>query len=257
MRGGRVERKVGFSAMTQKSTLKPVRQIAAHELVLDQMRRSMESGQFRPGDRLPAERDMAEQLSVSRTTVRTAISILEREGLITVRRGRRGGFIVQAPDYDTDAHRDAMRRNRQAIRDAFDFRTIVESAAAELAAQRRTRSDITALRRLLGEMEGALRTSLDDQTAHHVAQFQALDSAFHLGIAEAARNAQLAAAVADARWNMWIPVGSLFGRLEPNANDQHEEILAAIEAKDSAGAMARMTEHIAGTRRTMEAWLKR
>ena len=52
--------------MPDHSNLGPIRQIAAHELVLDQIRRSMDAGQFRPGDRLPAERDLAEMLDVSR-----------------------------------------------------------------------------------------------------------------------------------------------------------------------------------------------
>lgn len=81
-----------------KPALVPVRQIPAHELVVDQMRRALELGQFRPGDRLPTERELSEMLDVSRTTVRTAVAVLEREGLIAVRRGRGGGFTVQAPE---------------------------------------------------------------------------------------------------------------------------------------------------------------
>jgi GntR family transcriptional repressor for pyruvate dehydrogenase complex len=124
--------------------------------------------------------------------VRAAVAVLERDGLISVRRGRGGGFIVQAPTYDTVEQRHTLRRNRVAVRDAFDFRSIVESGAARLAADRRRQTDITHLRALVGTMNDALHTSLDDQTPQHVAEFQALDSAFHLGIAEAAQNADLA-----------------------------------------------------------------
>ena len=245
------------AARPVRTTLTPVRQIAAHELVLDQMRRSMETGQFRPGDRLPPERDLAEMLMVSRTTVRAAVAVLEREGQISVRRGRGGGFVVQPPVYDLAEQRRQLRRNKVAVNDAFDYRTIVETGAARLAAERRRQADITHLRELVTSMNEALQTSLRDQTAQHVTEFQALDSAFHLGIAEAAQNAWLAAAVADARRRMFLPVGAIFGRLEENANDLHEAILDAIEARDSALAVARMDEHIAGTRRTIETWLQR
>ena len=245
------------AARPVRSALTPVRQIAAHELVLDQMRRSMETGQFRPGDRLPSERDLAEMLMVSRTTVRAAVAVLEREDLISVRRGRGGGFIVQLPVYDMAEQRHKLRRNKVAVRDAFDYRAIVETGAARLAAERRRPADIVHLRELAASMNEALQISLRDQTAHRVTEFQALDSAFHLGIAEAAQNAELAVAVADVRRRMFLPVGAIFGRLEENANDLHEAILDAIEAKDSALAAARMDEHIAGTRRTIEAWLKR
>jgi GntR family transcriptional regulator, transcriptional repressor for pyruvate dehydrogenase complex len=244
--------------MTPSDTmLTPVRQIAAHELVVDQMRRAIESGQFRPGDRLPSERDMADQLDVSRTTVRAAASVLEHEGLLVVKRGRGGGFIVQAPTSDPDTARVMLMQNREAIREAFEFRSIVESAAARLAAHRRTEDQILTLRALLDDMTASLEVCLAEQTAHHVAQFQALDSRFHLGIAAAAHNPQLAEAVMSARRQMWMPVGSLFGRLEPNANDHHDEILDAIEAHDGDRANERMESHLSDTRRTLESWLTR
>jgi DNA-binding FadR family transcriptional regulator len=237
--------------------LRPVRQIAAHELVLDQMRRSMESGQFRPGDRLPSERELAEMLDVSRTVVRAAVSVLEREGLILVRRGRGGGFLVQAPRYDAAETRRMLRRNKVAVRDAFDFRVIVESAASRLAAERRRAKDLAELRSLLSQMDAALESSLDDQTPQKVTEFQALDTAFHMGIARAARNAGLYDAVGDARRRMWAPVGAIFGRLEANANDRHEDILNGIEHGDGDVAAETMEAHINDTRHTLEAWLRR
>lgn len=237
--------------------LTPVRQIAAHELVLDQLRRSMAAGQFRPGDTLPSERDLAEMLDVSRTVVRAAIAVLEHEGLIVVKRGRGGGFIVQAPQYDPAEARRVLRENRVAVRDAFDYRVIVEGAASRLAATRRRASDMKELRRLVVSMEAALAASLEEQTPHKVVEFQALDNAFHLGIARAAQNHSLFEAVSEARRRMWLPVGAIFGRLEENANDRHEDILDALSARDGEHAAATMEAHICDTRATLETWLKR
>ncbi|MGW4097943.1 MULTISPECIES: FadR/GntR family transcriptional regulator [unclassified Mycobacterium] len=240
-----------------KSALGPVRQIPAHELVVDQMRRALELGQFRPGDRLPTERELSDMLDVSRTTVRTAVGVLEREGLIAVRRGRGGGFTVQAPVYDPAEMRREMRRNKREVRDAFDYRIIVETGATRLAADRRRATDLTELYKLLNGMQSALQTAMDDQSAQHTTDFQTLDSAFHLGIAQAAQNDRLLDAVADARRRMWLPVGAIFGRLEPNANDYHESILEAIDNRDPELAAARMEAHINDTRHTVESWLKR
>lgn len=237
--------------------LSPVRQVAAHELVLDQIRRSIESGQFRPGDRLPTERDLAEMLEVSRTVVRAAVAVLEREGLIIVRRGRGGGFIVQAPSYDAAEMQRMLRENKAAIRDAFDFRVIVETAAARLAAERRRAKEISELRKLLRSMDEAIKASLEDQTPHKATEFRALDTSLHLGIARAARNPSLYNAIQDARREMWAPVGAVFGRLEENANDRHEDILEAIDAGDADRAADTMEAHINDTRHTVEAWLKR
>ncbi|MUL85880.1 MULTISPECIES: FadR/GntR family transcriptional regulator [unclassified Mycolicibacterium] len=242
---------------TAKPALVPVRQIPAHELVVDQMRRALELGQFRPGDRMPTERELSDMLDVSRTTVRTAVAVLEREGLIAVRRGRGGGFTVQAPEYDAAEMRREMRRNKREVRDAFDYRIIVETGATRLAAERRRATDLTDLYKLLNGMETALQTAMDDQSAQHTTDFQTLDSAFHLGIAQAAQNDRLLDAVADARRRMWLPVGAIFGRLEPNANDYHESILEAIDNRDPELAAARMEAHINDTRHTVESWLKR
>ncbi len=237
--------------------LSPVRQIPAHELVVDQMRRALELGQFRPGDRLPTERELSEMLDVSRTTVRTAVAVLEREGLIGVRRGRGGGFTVLSPQIDAAQMRREMRNNKRAIRDAFDYRIIVETGATRLAATRRRAAHLTALHKLLSGMDAALEVALGDQSATHTIEFQTLDSAFHMGIAQAADNDRLLDAVADARRRMWLPVGAIFGRLESNANDYHASILQAIEDRDPELASARMGEHIDDTRCTIEAWLKR
>lgn len=245
------------TATTGHSALGPVRQIAAHELVVDQMRRALELGQFRPGDRLPTERELAEMLDVSRTVVRAAVAVLERDGLLAVRRGRGGGFIVQSPTYDPVKTRLLIRENKTAMRDAFEYRSVVETAAARLAATRRRNLDVSTLAELLEQMNPALDAALADASAHSVVEFQTLDSAFHLGIARACRNEYLLDAVADARRKMWLPTGAVFNRLEPNANDHHAEIFRAIEEREPEAAATLMQEHIAGTRKTLETYLKR
>lgn len=244
--------------LSEQATLGPIRQIAAHELVLDQIRRSMDVGQFRPGDRLPAERDLAEMLDVSRTTVRAAVAVLEREGRISVRRGRGGGFLVLEPTYDAAEARRELKRNKVAVRDAFDFRVIVETGAARLAAQRRKASDLPKLADLVTRMDEAIEAGREtSESTGHVTEFQLLDSAFHLGIAEATGNKQLVDAVASGRSRMWLPVGAIFGHIEDNANDHHGEILSAIRNKDSDLAAETMAAHINETRHTIEAWLNR
>jgi GntR family transcriptional regulator, transcriptional repressor for pyruvate dehydrogenase complex len=174
-----------------------------------------------------------------------------------VRRGRGGGFTVQAPVYDAAQMRRELRANKRAIRDAFDYRIVVETGATRLAADRRRNADLAALHKLLSGMDAALETALSEPSAHHTTEFQTLDTAFHMGIAQAAQNDRLLDAVADARRRMWLPVGAIFGRLEPNANDFHESILEAIENREPEVAAARMEAHINDTRHTIESWLKR
>ncbi len=193
-----------------------------------------------PDDRLPTERELSDMLDVFLAPPsRTAVGFLERGGADRgARRGRGGGFTVQAPGVrpGRDAPGDAPQQTRG--RDAFDYRIIVETGATRLAAERRRAIDLTGLHKLLNGMDTALQTAMEDQSAQHTTDFQTLDSAFHLGIAQAAQNDRLLDAVADARRRMWLPVGAIFGRLEPNANDYHESILEAIENRDRVGRRA-------------------
>lgn len=243
--------------MKKEAGLEPVRQIAAHELVLDQIRRSIDQGQFRPGDRLPPERDLAEMLDVSRTTVRSAVAVLEQEGRLSVRRGRGGGVTVTEPRYEPAVARQRLRKDRVAVRDAFDYRIIVESGAARLAAERRRAADLPELAGLVSRMNEIIEASRHEPQTAHITEFQFLDTAFHLGIAYASGNQHLVRSVTEGRQRMWLPVGAIFGHIEENANDHHEEILDAIRDKDPQAAHDAMAAHINETRQTIEAWLKR
>ena len=74
--------------------IKPVQQQAAYGLAVEGLRRQIQLGLLLPGERMPAERKLAEELNVSRVTLREALRILETEGYLTVRRGSQGGAFV-------------------------------------------------------------------------------------------------------------------------------------------------------------------
>src|ERR1700712_3739154 len=78
-----------------KPLMNPVRAAATYELVVDQLRRALALTRFVPGEKLPPERELAQQLGVSRTSVREAIRILEGEGALEVKRGATGGVLVR------------------------------------------------------------------------------------------------------------------------------------------------------------------
>lgn len=232
--------------------LSPVRQVQAHELVVDQIRTAIMLGRFRPGETLPTERQLAEFLQVSRTTVREAVSVLANDGILDVRRGRGGGLFVRAFTADEEAVRQALRAHRDRMTEVFDFRLAVESFAAKYAAERRTKPDLHKLRRLLAVMD-ELQASNDNSLT---AQFIQVDTRFHLCIAETARSPWLHRSVTMARVEMFRPVGAIFKRLEPNANDLHEQIVDAIEERDGDKAARFMFEHIDGTRQIVDMWLR-
>jgi GntR family transcriptional repressor for pyruvate dehydrogenase complex len=220
--------------------LDPVIPVPAYELVLEQLRRSIDQGHFAPGDKLPPERDLARQLGVSRTTLREAVRVLEGERVVEVRRGSTGGIIVrrEAP------RRVGLRARLREFDEIIDFRLAVEPMAARLAAERRTKAEVAALARALAR--------LDRLAAHgaerRVGDWLREDSDYHVLIGKAARNGLLLRAIKAGRAGMFNPVGALWGRLEGAAHDQHAVIFDAISAGDGTRAAKAMAIHIEGTR---------
>lgn len=241
----------------KSSGMAPVRLVAAHELVLEQIRTAIALGRYRPGESLPPERALADFLHVSRTTVREAVAILVEEGLIEIKRGRGGGLFVCDLGISASQTRRALKRHRDEILKVFEFRIVVESACAEFAATRRTASDIRELRRIHGSMSAMKGPNNElPSTPADSAHFHSLDTDFHLAIARASRNPWLESAALTGRVEMFRPVGSLFNSLHPTGDYLHDAILDAIETQEPAKAGAFMTEHIRTTCDVVESWVR-
>ena len=111
------------------------------ELVARQVRRLIVTGELQQGDALPSESALMEEFSISRPTLREAFRILESEGLITVRRGARGGARVQVPSADVAARYAGLvlQHRGTTVADVLEARTIVEAPAVRMLATRRDR----------------------------------------------------------------------------------------------------------------------
>jgi GntR family transcriptional regulator, transcriptional repressor for pyruvate dehydrogenase complex len=214
---------------------------ATYELVSEQIRRAIHIGTYLPGDKLPAERQLAEQMGVSRTTIREALRVLEGEGYVESRRGATGGIVVLDQSASEERIRPVVVARLAEFEELFDFRLAVEGAAARLAALRRTETDLNHLLKSLDAMEQGWQT----------ARFRAADSAFHLGIADAARNRFMRQAIEDARARMWIPIDSHVDMVFRTANRHHSEILEAIRRRDPDAAEAAAVAHLKTARRDL------
>jgi GntR family transcriptional repressor for pyruvate dehydrogenase complex len=225
-------------------------------VVVEHLRRAIRLGRYLPGETLPPERELAEQLKVSRTTLREASRVLEGEGLIETRRGRNGGMRVLSIDTSPAESRRLLRAQRKEIETVFEFRIAVESAAARLAAERRTKAELARLESqfdAMAKIMDALRRDPEEVPPH---QWFSLDTKFHMTIAAAARNDMLDRAVMDARAAMFEPLGLIFSQIDSTANDIHEEIVEAIRRKDPDEAGAAMTRHIELTRDSLDKYLR-
>jgi GntR family transcriptional repressor for pyruvate dehydrogenase complex len=228
----------------------------AYQVVVEHLRRAIRLGRYLPGETLPPERELAEQLRVSRTTLREASRVLEGEGLIETRRGRNGGMRVLSIDTSPAESRRLLRAQRKEIETVFEFRIAVESAAAALAAERRTKTELRRLESLFGEMQKIIEVLRLDPEEVPPHQWFSVDTKFHMTIAAAARNEMLDKGVADARAAMFEPLGLIFSAIDPHANDAHEEILDAIRRQDRDAAAAAMTRHIEITRDSLDKYLR-
>jgi GntR family transcriptional regulator, transcriptional repressor for pyruvate dehydrogenase complex len=215
-----------------------------HQLVLRWIEDQLSGGQLAVGGRLPAERTLAEQLGVSRTSVREAIRILEAMGVVRagVGSGPEAGTVVISDP--TAALGSALRLHvatqHLPVEDVVETRVLLESWAAA-----RARPDSPEL-----DLAGAL---LDDMDADHaVDDFLALDVRFHLALADAAGNAVVSAMMGSLREAIQGYAGQLTGNLPDwdatasRLRSEHREILAAIRKDDGGLAAELVAAHIRG-----------
>lgn len=129
------------------------------EEIVVQIRQMIEQGQLSPGDRLPAERVLAEMFGVSRTTVREGIKSLAEAGVLESRQG--AGTFVRRLDAQGSAQRgsliDAILSGEYTLEDVFEARKMLEPEIAALAARHRKPDDITRLEMVLADQEKAIR----------------------------------------------------------------------------------------------------
>jgi len=230
---------------------RPVRGGNAFEITVSRLAQAIRLGLVGTGDRLPAERELAERLQVSRVTLREAIRALREAGFLESRRGRTGGtFVVSPVTADVDKGRKTSARPKggaaelarqmgDTLPDALDFRRVLEPGAAGLAATR----TLTAVERQ--QLVACLAASRDrDPATRRVA-----DSRLHLAIAAAGGSPSLAAAVADVQLALDRLLASIpvIKKNLDHSDRQHTRVVDAILAGDAGTARATMEEHCDAT----------
>ncbi len=224
----------------------PFQAVATHRLyeqVASQVTDLVARGEFKPGDRLPPERDLAKMLGVSRPTVREAMIALEIAGLVEVRVGA-GAFIT---DHAANgAHR--LGGTGASPISLIAARRLIEPQIAALAAELADESDLAAIHETFGMMKHTAGTP-----AHRAA-----DRLFHARIAAASRNEVLVSIIDNLWAELFTPMfermGTRSGLVAQEHGDilvQHDAIYRAIAARDGAAASAAMERHLATTERIL------
>jgi DNA-binding FadR family transcriptional regulator len=135
--------------------LSRVNRAKLYEQVLERIRAHVEETGLRAGDKLPSERDLAERLGVSRASIKQAIVVLEVQGLLESRHG--GGTYLRSDQLDVEPVDELVAR-RSRLPEVLEAREALETKLAELAAQRRTRTDLAAIDAALERGDRARRT---------------------------------------------------------------------------------------------------
>ena len=209
-------------------------------------------GAYSPGERLPAERELAASLGVARATLREALRQVCELGLVETRRGRGGGTFVSTLDWEEVAPQVARRTlevELPRLRDLFDFRCLVEGMIARTAAERRTAEDVADLHTALAQFE----------RADGMIEARALDQRIHGLISGAARNPHLS--LLSARLTAAATLG--FGA-EPYAPEflaqagaEHAQLIGHIVLGDADGAGRCAQAHFSLTLESMKAGLRK
>jgi DNA-binding FadR family transcriptional regulator len=228
-----------------EALFRPVRARNAFEETVERLLQAIRLGVAAPGEKLPAERDLAARLGVSRVTLRDAIRAIADAGYVESRRGRYGGTFVAA-SLPAPAPRPAPAGD---LEDVLTLRHVLESGAAEAAAARAlTPADRQNLSAALLEVSG-----VDTEQA----EYRRRDSRLHLAIAEAAGSPSLTTAVADirSRVNELLDAIPLLSANIEHSNVQHRAVVAAILSGDAPTARQAMAEHLDGTAALLRGFL--
>lgn len=224
--------------------LRPVRAGNGFEEALEQILQVIRLGLVPVGGRLPAERELAERLGVSRVTLREALRVLADEGLVESRRGRYGGTFVREA---TASQGPPAGLGAPELEDTLRFREILEAGAAELAASQG-----------LDEAgEQRLRGALDATRDAALADYRRQDTLFHLALVELVGSPTLNARYAAVRASL----NDLLGRIPllvrnlEHAQHQHTALVDAVTAGDAEAARAVAREHCAGTAALLRGFL--
>ena len=232
--------------------LRPVRAGNAFEETVERLLTAIRLGLVGPGEKFPAERDLAAQLGVSRLTLREALRSLQQAGFVESRRGRFGGtFVMASPPAPGRAELlRQLREDGARLDDVLTFRMAVETGAAQLLAQAVAGPIPPAAAEVLPAGLAALATAGPQD-------YRRLDTLFHLAIAELTGSPLLAAACADARMrtNDLLNAIPVLPRNIDHTAAQHTAIVAAILSGDPDRARRAVAEHLEGTSALLRGFL--
>ena len=220
-----------------EAVFQPVQPPTTFEETVERLGTAIRLGLLQPGSRLPPERDLADRLRISRSTLRQALTTLVQSGHLVSVRGRAGGtFVAERPPMGQDVAAEVLGDGARAV---LDYRVAVETGAAVLAAERAQGVELERLEPFMEQMDSA--TEFED--------YRRADVRFHIGIAEATHSARLVAAMTEVQGQMSDLIARIAHPDEVlrSSNAQHRRLVSALRRGDGTGAVGIVRQHIDAT----------
>ncbi len=227
------------SPAKRNTTLRPVSRKPIYEQVSDQLREFIDINQLQPGDRLMTERELAQQLSVGRSSIREAITALRAQGIVEVRHGE-GIYLMRRPEELISSLAAELIETHADHPYIWETRQALETQCARLAATRATPIDIAEIEaglELMASEIGSGKPGLEG------------DRRFHMGVAAAAHNPVLMELLHGIRGSLDRTSETSLtrsGQPEQSLRD-HQLIYDAILAGDADEAAGQMLRHLVST----------
>jgi GntR family transcriptional repressor for pyruvate dehydrogenase complex len=229
---GTVERTPALEAV-----FKPVQPPTTFEETVERLGTAIRLGLLAPGSRLPPERDLADQLRISRSTLRQALTTLVQSGHLVSLRGRAGGtFVADEPPLGERPTAEVLGEDTRAV---LDLRVAVETGAVVLAAERAQEADLARLTGLTERMDEAVTFD----------EYRRADVHFHIGVAEASHSPKLVTAMTEVQGQM----SNLIARIAhpdevlSSSNAQHRRLIDLLREGEAGQAVRLMRDHLEGT----------
>jgi GntR family transcriptional regulator, transcriptional repressor for pyruvate dehydrogenase complex len=218
------------------AVFEPVQTPTTFEETVDRLGTAIRLGILPPGSRLPSERDLAEQLAISRSTLRQAITTLVESGHLTSQRGRSGGtFVVPEPPLAEGSAGPLPDGWHQVL----DLRVAIEVGAVTLAAERIGSEPLEVMRDAVARMNAAI--DFED--------YRRADVRFHIAIAQASGVPRLAALMTEVQAEVTELIAHIAHppQVLRHSNADHARLIEALARHDSARAVRVLRMHLDGT----------
>jgi DNA-binding FadR family transcriptional regulator len=219
------------------AVFEPVQPPTTFEETVERLGTAIRLGILGPKTRLPSERELADQLGISRSTLRQAITTLVQSGHLMSVRGRGGGtFVVQEPPLAEGSPTGPVRED---WREVLDLRAAIEVGTATLAADRASEDDFALMRECVDRMAAA--SEFDD--------YRRADIRFHMAIAEASGVPRLVGLVGEVEAEVSELIAHIAHPPEvlDHSNAEHARMIEALERHDATRAVRLLRRHLDGT----------